>query len=72
MKLKKCGGVESLSGFGSDGTSVIIGYKKVASKLKKDNPKILSIHCRNYRLALATFPFFNESEFLMKNNYLIR
>ena len=52
-KIAKCYRVESLSGFGSDGANVIIGPKKVASKLKRDNPKVISIHCHNYRLAFA-------------------
>ena len=34
-EIEKCGGVASLSRFGSDGASVIIGHKKVDSKLKK-------------------------------------
>ena len=33
--IEKCGVV----GFGSDGASIIIGHKKVASKLKRGNPK---------------------------------
>ena len=33
-KIAKCGEVESLIRFGSDRASVIIGHKKVASKLK--------------------------------------
>ena len=33
-ETEKCGGVESLSWFGSDGISVIIEHKKVTSKLK--------------------------------------
>ena len=57
MKLEKCGEVESLSGFENDGASVIIGHKMIASKLKTDNPKIISIHCDNHRLALANSPF---------------
>ena len=36
-KIEKCGVV----GFGSNGASVIIRHKKVASKLKRDNPKII-------------------------------
>ena len=71
-KIAKCGRVKSLSRYGSDGASVINGRKKVASKLKRDNPKIISIHCHNYRLDLAILPFFKESKFLVKNyNYLI-
>ena len=34
-EIEKCGRVENLSGFGSDGASVTIGHKKVPSKLKK-------------------------------------
>ena len=59
-EIEKCGGVASLSGFGSDGASVIIEHKKVASKLKHDNPKMISILCHNYRLALAVIPFFKK------------
>ena len=57
-EIEKCGWIESLSGFESDEASIIIGHKKNASKLKRDNPKIISIHCDNHILALATFPFF--------------
>ena len=38
------GGVESLSGFGSDGASAIIGRITVASKLKRNNSKRIFIH----------------------------
>ena len=67
-KIAKCGAIENLIRFESDGAIVIIGLKKVASKLKRDNPKIKSIHYHNYRLAFVTLPFFKESSFLMKNN----
>ena len=71
-KIEKYDGVESLNWFGSNGTSVIIGHKKAVSKLKRDNPKIISIHCDNYRLALAMLPSLKERTFLMKNNnYLV-
>ena len=33
--IGKCDGVESLNEFGSDEASVIIGHKKVISKIKK-------------------------------------
>ena len=59
-KVAKCGGIESLSWFGSDGASIIIGHKKVVPKLKRDNTKIISIHCHNYRLAFAILPFFKK------------
>lgn len=54
-EIEKCGGIGKMSGFGSDGASVMIGHKDgVASKLKRKNNKIISIHCHNHRLALAT------------------
>ena len=43
-EIEKCGGV----GFES-----IIDHKNVASILKRDNTKMISIHCHNYWLALA-------------------
>ena len=51
-EIEKCDGIENSSGFGSDRASVIIGHKKFASKSKKDNPKIVSIHYDNHRLVL--------------------
>ena len=42
-----------MSGFGSDGTSVMIGHKAAASKFKRNNAKEISIHCHNQRLALT-------------------
>ena len=61
-ETEKCGGIE----FWNDGTSVIIGHKKVVSKLKRFKPKIISIHYHNYRLALTILSFFKESTFLME------
>ena len=43
--IEKCSEIESLSRFGSGESNVIIGHKKFASKLKRDNPKIISIYC---------------------------
>ena len=40
-ETEKCGG----AGFGTDGASVIIGHTKVESKIKRENTKIISIHC---------------------------
>ena len=67
-EIEKCSGVENLRGFESDGASVILGHKKVVSQLKRDNHKIIYIHCHNYTLAIAILLFFNENTFLMKNN----
>ena len=62
-----------MSGFGSNGASAIIGHKKVATKLKRDNPKIISICCHDYRLVLAILPFFIGSTFviIINNNKII-
>ena len=41
-------------GFGSDGASVMVGSMgDVATRLKKSNPLMLSIHCIHHRLALG-------------------
>ena len=66
-EIEKCGGV----GFENDKASVIIWHKKVVLKLKRNNAKMISILCHNYRLALAILPFFKESTFLITNNYLM-
>ena len=42
-----------MSEFKNDGASVMIGNEKAALKLKRGNPKIISILCDNHRLALA-------------------
>ncbi|XP_063806071.1 zinc finger protein 862-like [Pseudophryne corroboree] len=53
--IEDCGGFEKLVGFGSDGASSMVGHRDgVAAKLKAKNNKIISIHCHNHRLALAT------------------
>ena len=35
-EIQKCGEAENLSGFGSDGASVMIGHKKKCLKIKKE------------------------------------
>ena len=46
--------IAKLRGFGSDGASVMTGrVNGVAQQLKKDSPKLISVHCVNHRLALA-------------------
>ena len=54
-ETEKYGRVESLSRFGNDGTSAMIWHKEIASKLKKDIYKIISIHCHNHELAFVIF-----------------
>ena len=46
--------VTKLCAFGSDGASVMTGrLTGVATRLKSHNPKMISVHCVNHRLALA-------------------
>ena len=45
----------TITGFGSDGANVMVGsIIGVATRLKRLNPQLLSIHCINHRLALGT------------------
>ena len=49
-------GINKVSGFGSDGASVMTGrLNGVGVKLKADNPKIIHIWCAAHRLALASY-----------------
>ena len=45
-EIEKCGGVKSLSRYGSDRESIMTECKEIASKLKRDNPKTISIYCQ--------------------------
>ncbi|XP_060761279.1 E3 SUMO-protein ligase KIAA1586-like [Neoarius graeffei] len=46
--------IQKVAGFGSDGAACMIGNRSgVATQLKEDNAKIVSIHCIAHRLALA-------------------
>lgn len=52
---------KDMAGFASDGAAVFIGKKTgVATQLKKDNPQLLTHHCRDHRLALACRDSFNN------------
>ena len=47
--------LSTITGFGSDGANVMVGsINGVATRLKRLNPQLLSIHCINHRLALGT------------------
>lgn len=56
-------------GFGSDGASVIVGkHSSVSTRVKKESPHCINIHCIAHRLNLATsqasrnIPFMKEVE----------
>ena len=47
--------IDKLKGFATDGASVMVGrHTGVATQLKQCSPSLISIHCVNHRLALAT------------------
>ena len=71
-EIENCGGVESLSRLGNDKASVINRHKIVAWNLKRDNPKIISVHCHNYRLAHAIIYSFSSQKRKKKNTLLTK
>ena len=59
--------LSSITSFGSDGASVMVGSSSgVATRLKQLNPQMLSIHCINHRLALATSQAANSIPYLLR------
>ena len=69
--IEKRSAIESLGWFGNNETSIIIGHKKVASKLKRDNSKMISIHYENHRLSLAMLLSSKKVHFLKKKKIII-
>ena len=56
-----------LSHFGNDGAAVMAGsVRGVATRLKKDNPNIIAIHCIEYRLALGVSQAAKSEPYLKK------
>ena len=56
-----------LSHFGNDGAAVMAGsVRGVATRLKKDNPNIIAIHCIKYRLALGVSQAAKSESYLKK------
>ena len=66
--LQECNlSICKISSFGSDGAAVMTGsVTGVATRLKKLNPKMLSIHCINHRLALGVSQAANAIPYLIK------
>ena len=53
----------AMSGFGSDGASVMVGRRSgVATRLKETNPSLINVHCICHWLALASKDAFYSSE----------
>ncbi len=54
-----------VSGFGSDGAAVMVGRSTgVATRLKRQNSEMISIHCGAHRLALASGQAANSITYL--------
>lgn len=59
--------LQDMTGFASDGAAVFLGKKTgVATRLKDINPSLITIHCRDHRLALATRDSFNSVPVMKK------
>ncbi len=57
--------IDKLSGFGSDGASVMTGRKNgTTGKLLEQNPALINIHCMAHRLALCTSQAANQVTYL--------
>ena len=53
--------VDKLGSFASDGAAVMVGKKSgVSTRLKEDNPHLITNHCRDHRLALACKDSFSK------------
>ena len=47
--------LKNVAGFATDGVAVMVGKRTgVATRLKKYNPEMISIHCGAHRLALVS------------------
>ena len=56
-----------MSGFGSDGAAVMVGETSgVSTRIQEQNSKVISIHCHNHRLALATKESYEENSSLQQ------
>lgn len=55
----------NISSFGSDGANVMTGSRTgVATQFRRENPKLISVHCIAHRLALATKDAFKDVPYL--------
>lgn len=64
---------EKLVGFASDGAAVMLGCRDgVATKLKRDKPKLVVVHCTAHRLELAFKDMTTEIEYYKKVSRLMK
>ena len=65
MESKVLVPMKNVSGFGSDGASVMTGRKKgVTGQLLRQNPAMINVHCVAHRLALCSSQAANSVEYL--------
>ena len=58
-----------VTGSGSDGEAVMVGCREgVATRLKRLNPELLSVHCGAHHLSLAASQAANSVSYLQKFN----
>ena len=66
-------GIKNLMGLATDGASVMVGTREgVTSKLKRDNPCIIAIHCVCHRLALACTDSNEDTKYIQDVSGLLR
>lgn len=65
--------LEKLTGFSSDGASVMLGKRTgVAARLKQKNPVLLNVHCICHRLALACTDSNTELKYIESVETILR
>lgn len=65
-------GIQKVVGYGSNGANVMVGCRGgVATRLKKSNPLMLTIHCINHRLALGAAQSIESVLYLKKFNEIL-
>ena len=65
--------IKDVMGLATDGASVMVGTREgVASKLKRDNPCIIAIHCVCHRLALACTDCNEDTKYIQDVSDILR
>lgn len=66
---------DNMTGFMSDGAAIFTGKKRMAMRLKAQLPGLITVHCKDNRLAFACrysfqqVPFFKKTDKLLKDFY---
>lgn len=65
--------IKDMMGLATDGASVMVGIREgLASKLKRDNPCIISIHCVCHKLALACTDSNEDTKYIKDVSDILR